>query len=348
MLAGAQVRRHLLLNDGVLRQFAQLLLRVRVSNRVVVRCRLVDLLYLPRVVFYVLEYLVRVLRFWIFLVLLADRARCWRHLGHLANHWAVNYWVADCRLLACALLVNHSDCVATLFVCALNGCQKFGVHRLHTRAIDSLNRSLNLTLVYFFEHIQGAVRNFCACRPFPIRLGGRLRGGVSCRLMGRGWLLIYAVFGEHIVQVRTLWRVVDHFETFLDFSACHYGLLARSCMQTWRTVRLSIVSTLALAAWISTNEVIDANDLDLGSVARVGAGTALADTAPLETSIEELLLPFERVLDLAQLKLLLLHQLLETVLEFLFELGLFLQWLGFPVFLFLFQVVNLLLEHLNV
>jgi hypothetical protein len=53
----------LLLNDGVLRQFAQLLLRVRVSNRVVVRCRLVDLLYLPRVVFYVLEYLVRVLRF---------------------------------------------------------------------------------------------------------------------------------------------------------------------------------------------------------------------------------------------------------------------------------------------
>lgn len=60
-------------------------------------------------------------------------------------------------------------------------------------------------------------------------------------------------------------------------------------------------------------------------MARVGAGTALADTAPLETSIEELLLPFERVLDLAQLKLLLLHQLLETVLEFLFELGLFLQ-----------------------
>jgi len=63
VLAGAQVRRHLLLNDGVLRQLTQLLLRVRVSNRVVVRCRLVDLLYLPRVVFYVLEYLVRVLRF---------------------------------------------------------------------------------------------------------------------------------------------------------------------------------------------------------------------------------------------------------------------------------------------
>ena len=165
--------------------------------------------------------------------------------------------------------------------------------------------------------------------------------------MGRCRLLVDAVFGEHIVQVRTLWRVVDHFETFFNFSACHYGLLACSCMQTWRTVRLSIVSTLALTAWISANEIIHANDLDLGSMTRVGAGTALADTAPLETSIEELLLPFEWVLHFTQLELLLLHQLLETVLEFLFELSLFLQWLGFPVFLFLFQVVNLLLKHLN-
>jgi len=64
LLAAAEVVADLLLdNDSILRQLTQLLLCIRVSDRVVVRLRLPYLLYLPRVVFYVFQYLVRVLRF---------------------------------------------------------------------------------------------------------------------------------------------------------------------------------------------------------------------------------------------------------------------------------------------
>ena len=64
LLARSQLRRNLLLeNHRVLGQLAQLLLSVRVSDRVVVGCRLVNLLYLPRVILYMLQHLVRILRF---------------------------------------------------------------------------------------------------------------------------------------------------------------------------------------------------------------------------------------------------------------------------------------------
>ena len=52
-----------LVDHGVLRVLGQLFLRVRVADRVVVSCRLVDLLDLPCIVFNVLENLVRILRF---------------------------------------------------------------------------------------------------------------------------------------------------------------------------------------------------------------------------------------------------------------------------------------------
>ena len=52
-----------LVDDGVLRVLGQLFLRVRVADRVVVGCWLVDLLNLPCIVFNVLENLVRILRF---------------------------------------------------------------------------------------------------------------------------------------------------------------------------------------------------------------------------------------------------------------------------------------------
>ena len=52
-----------LVDHGVLRVLGQLLLRVRVADRVVVGRWLVDFLDLPCVVFDVLENLVRILRF---------------------------------------------------------------------------------------------------------------------------------------------------------------------------------------------------------------------------------------------------------------------------------------------
>jgi hypothetical protein len=62
LLARSQLRRDLLLeNHRVLGQLAQLLLSVRVSDRVVVGCWLVNLFDLPRVVLYVRQHLVRIL-----------------------------------------------------------------------------------------------------------------------------------------------------------------------------------------------------------------------------------------------------------------------------------------------
>lgn len=61
VLARAEVGRNLLLNHSVLRQLTQLLLGIRVPDRVVVLVGLINFLYLPRIVFDVLEYLVRVL-----------------------------------------------------------------------------------------------------------------------------------------------------------------------------------------------------------------------------------------------------------------------------------------------
>ena len=53
-------------------------------------------------------------------------------------------------------------------------------------------------------------------------------------------------------------------------------------------------------------------------------------------------------MQLSYFPLLLLHQFLETVLEFLFKSFAILCGLGLPVFLFLLEVVNLFLEDLDV
>ena len=61
MLAGRELIR--LLQHSVVRHFIELLLGVRVADRVVLGGRLSDLLYLARVVLYVLQHLVWILRF---------------------------------------------------------------------------------------------------------------------------------------------------------------------------------------------------------------------------------------------------------------------------------------------
>jgi len=57
LLARSQVARDLLVNDRILRQLAQLLLSIRITDRIVVvplSSWLVNLLYLPRIVLNVL------------------------------------------------------------------------------------------------------------------------------------------------------------------------------------------------------------------------------------------------------------------------------------------------------
>ena len=61
LLALSQLR--LLLDHSARRQLTQLLLSVRCANRVVMGSRLVYLLYLASVVLYMLQHLVRILRF---------------------------------------------------------------------------------------------------------------------------------------------------------------------------------------------------------------------------------------------------------------------------------------------
>ena len=74
----------------------------------------------------------------------------------------------------------------------------------------------------------------------------------------------------------------------------------------------------------------------------------LADSAALKATVEELLLPLELILKLRDLSLLSFHQLLEAAFKLLFELGLLFLGTCFPLFFLLFEVVNLLLQHLNV
>lgn len=128
---------------------------------------------------------------------------------------------------------------------------------------------------------------------------------------------------------------------------------AASCVQPTRTVRLGVVSALALAIALvlPANEVVHTDDLHLGSgrmawVRR--ARSILADTTPFKAPIEELLLSFELVLGFRDLQLLLLHQFLETVFEFLLEGCFLFDTLCLPLLLFLLQVVDLLLQDFNV
>ena len=91
--------------NRVLRVLAQLLLSVWRAYRLVMSRGLVDLLDLARVVFYVFKHLVRILWFWIFLVLLASRAGRWA--GNLTLNRVLGSNIANCRLLACTLLVDR-------------------------------------------------------------------------------------------------------------------------------------------------------------------------------------------------------------------------------------------------
>ncbi len=126
VLTWAEIGRDLLLYDCILWKLTELFLRVWVSNRMIVGYRLVYFLYLTRIVFDVLEYLIRVLWFWIFLVLLTDWARCGRYLGNLLDYngiW-INNWVAYGWLLARTLLCNSCHIIVwALLVCSLDGSE---------------------------------------------------------------------------------------------------------------------------------------------------------------------------------------------------------------------------------
>ena len=217
-----------LVDHGVLRVLGQLFLRVRVADRMVVSRWLVDFLYLPCIVFNVLENLVRILGFWIFLVLLAYRA--WRRSSHLTLDGVVgSSRIADSRLLTGALLVDGGTGDAgdtsspSCLMCPLNCSKQFCIDRLDRGSIDSLNRTLHLRLVDLFEHVEWRICNLSAnCSLAAGGFSRRLRTGVRSCLLGCGRLLVDTIFREAVVQVGALFRVIDDFEALLDFGTLQY------------------------------------------------------------------------------------------------------------------------------
>ena len=127
---------------------------------------------------------------------------------------------------------------------ALDSCQQFGIHWLHRGTIDGLNRPLDLTFIDLLEHIEGRVANLSTRSVLAVGLGRGLGRGVRRRLLRRCRLLIDAVLGEDIVQVRALGRVVDNFQMFFDFATLEDCALASACVQARGTVALSVVSAL--------------------------------------------------------------------------------------------------------
>lgn len=101
-------------------------------------------------------------------------------------------------------------------------------------------------------------------------------------------------------------------------------------------MRLSIIASFRLAISILTDEIIDSYDLNLSGMTLIALGTSLTNTTPLEASIKDFLLAFELILQLGNLKLLLLHQFLEAMFKFLFHYGLFFDCFGLPFFFLLF------------
>ena len=157
---------------------------------------------------------------------------------------------------------------------------------------------------------------------------------------------------ENVVQIWTLGRVINYFKALFDFSAWKNGLLATTTsVETTRTVTLSIVTTMTFVRVLtSTNKVVDSHHFDLSRVSLIGAGATiiLADARPLEATIEQLLLAFELLVQFVDFSLLLLDQFLETVLQLPFLVVLFLRQFGVPLFLLLFKIINLFLQHFNV
>lgn len=102
---------------------------------------------------------------------------------------------------------------------ALDCGKELCIHRLDAGAIYSLNRALHLTLVYFLQCIKGVIRDLGARSTLPLGFGGRLGRSVRRCLVRGSRLLIDAIFGENIVQIGALRRVVDDFERLLQLAA---------------------------------------------------------------------------------------------------------------------------------
>ena len=213
----------LLVDNRVLRVLGQLFLRVRIADGVVVSRWLVDLLDLPCIIFDVLENLVRILRFWIFLVLLAYRA--WRRSSHHTLHGVLgSSRIADSRLLTGALLVDRGTCdvadtrCPSCLVCPLDRSKQLCIDGLDRGSIDRLNRTLHLRLVDLLEHIKWRIRNLGTCRSLATgSLSWGLRAGVRSCLLGGCRLLVDTIFGEAVVQVGALFGVINDFKALLDF-----------------------------------------------------------------------------------------------------------------------------------
>lgn len=226
-----------------------------------------------------------------------------------ARHRALDHRVADGGLLARALLRDRRPVVAAraALVDALDRREQLRVHGLHRGAVDRLDGPLHLALVDLLQHVQGRVGDLRARRPLPVHFRARLRRRVRGGLLRRRLLLIVAVLVEHVIQVGTLRRVVDHLERLLDLSACEDGplLAAGARAESARAVRLRVVAALALATCVLADEVVDADDLDL-RVALARRGARLAHARPLEATIEDLLLTLELLLKLRHFCLLLI------------------------------------------
>lgn len=115
-------------------------------------------------------------------------------------------------------------------------------------------------------------------------------------------------------------------------------------------MRLGVVPSFALSI-VLAHEIVHSDDFHLrrGGVACVGrARTILADAASFKAAVKQFLLTLQLIVCLGDFQLLLLHQLLETVFEFLFECSFLFVTLGFPLLFVLLKVVDLLLEDLDV
>ena len=137
-----------------------------------------------------------------------------------------------------------------------------------------------------------------------IGFSARLRRGVRGSLLRGRRLLVDAIFGEAVVQVGALGRVIDYFEAFPDLSTSQARALTATAagVQATRTVGLGVVAALGLATGVlPANEVVDADDLDLRGVALISARSVLANATPLEATVEEFLLAFELLLQLRHL-----------------------------------------------
>lgn len=126
-------------------------------------------------------------------------------------------------------------------------------------------------------------------------------------MLSRCRLLVDAIFGEAVVEVRALRRVVDHFKALFDLGTLQdltfCSTTASTGVKTAWAVGLGIVSSLTLTTVLS-NKVVYADDFDLcrSSMSRVVRTCAiLTDATPLEASIEEFLLTFKLVLYLRNL-----------------------------------------------